>query len=88
EMIMLRDVERRLAAEIHLTPAPDSFLAERGYDASYGARPLRRAIQRFIEDPLSEKLLSGDLSRGDEVEVDIAPDGEQLVFRALTGTKA
>ncbi|MEK6687605.1 MAG: ATP-dependent Clp protease ATP-binding subunit [Gemmatimonadota bacterium] len=87
-MIMLRDVERRLGDEIHLTPAAVSFLAERGYDVSYGARPLRRAIQRFIEDPLSEKLLSGDLSRGDEVEVDIAPDGEQLVFRALTGTKA
>jgi ATP-dependent Clp protease ATP-binding subunit ClpC len=40
-----------------------------GYDEQYGARPLKRAIQKFIEDPLSEKILMGELSRGDELEV-------------------
>jgi len=61
---------------------------EHGYDQSFGARPLKRSIQRYIEDPLSEKILMGEFGRGDEIEVDVAPDGERLVFRALTGTQA
>jgi ATP-dependent Clp protease ATP-binding subunit ClpC len=85
-LIMLREVQRRLGDEIHLTPAALEFLVTRGYDESYGARPLRRSIQRWIEDPLSEKLLTGELTRGDEVEADVAPDGERLTFRTLTGS--
>jgi ATP-dependent Clp protease ATP-binding subunit ClpC len=60
----------------------------KGYDQNYGARPLKRAIQRYIEDPLSEKLLTGDLTRGDEIEVDLAPEGDRFAFRALTGSRA
>ncbi len=86
--IMLREVQERLGDEIRLTPAALEFLSGRGYDESYGARPLRRAIQRYVEDPLSEKLLTGELVRGDEIEADLAPDGEGLVFRALSGTRA
>jgi len=86
--IMLRDVTKRLGDEIRLTPAAVDFLVERGYDESYGARPLRRSIQRWIEDPLSEKLLTGEITRGDEIEVDLAPEGDRLTFRALTGTSA
>ena len=71
-----------------LTPAASEFLVEKGYDQSYGARPLKRSIQRYIEDPLSERILMGDFGRGDEIEVDVAPDGERLAFRALTGTQA
>ena len=47
----------------------------------------KRAIQRFIEDPLSEKMLTGEFGRGDEIEVDVAPDGDKLTFRALTGSR-
>jgi ATP-dependent Clp protease ATP-binding subunit ClpC len=86
--ILLREVQRRLGDEVKLTPAAVDFLVEHGYDQSYGARPLKRSIQRYIEDPLSEKILMGDFGRGDEIEVDVAPDGERLVFRALTGTQA
>ncbi len=85
--IMLREVQRRLGDEIRLTPAALDFLAGKGYDESYGARPLRRAIQRYVEDPLSEKLLTGEIARGDEVEVDLAPEGDKLSFRALTGSR-
>jgi ATP-dependent Clp protease ATP-binding subunit ClpC len=85
--IMLREVQRRLGDEIRLTPAALDFLVGKGYDESYGARPLRRAIQRFVEDPLSEKLLTGEIGRGDEVEVDVGPDGDKLTFRALTGSR-
>jgi ATP-dependent Clp protease ATP-binding subunit ClpC len=62
------------------------FLVKHGYDEAYGARPLRRAIQRWIEDPLSEKILVGEFSRGDELEVDVSPDGTKLDFRVLTAT--
>jgi ATP-dependent Clp protease ATP-binding subunit ClpC len=86
--ILLRDVQRRIGDEVKLTPAAIEFLVEKGFDESYGARPLKRAIQRFIEDPLSERILVGDFGRGDEIEVDVAAEGDRLVFRAVQGTPA
>jgi ATP-dependent Clp protease ATP-binding subunit ClpC len=86
--ILLKDVQRRLGDEVRLTPAAMAFLVEKGYDQHYGARPLKRSIQRYIEDPLSEKILLGEFGRGDEIEVDVAPDGEHLAFRAFSSTKA
>jgi ATP-dependent Clp protease ATP-binding subunit ClpC len=88
--VLLKDVRKRLAEEelqLKLTDAATEFLVKNGYDEQYGARPLKRAIQKFIEDPLSEKILMGDFSKGDEIEVDVAPDGaERLDFRVLTST--
>ncbi len=87
--ILVREVQRRLGDEvIRLTPAAVDFLVTHGYDANYGARPLKRAIQKYIEDPLSEKILQGEFGRGDEIEADVAPDGQGLSFRALSGSKA
>jgi ATP-dependent Clp protease ATP-binding subunit ClpC len=89
--IILRDVQKRLGDEeltLRLTPAASDFLVDHGYDEHYGARPLKRAIQKYVEDPLSEKILVGEFARGDEIEVDVAPDKERLAFRALSGTKA
>jgi ATP-dependent Clp protease ATP-binding subunit ClpC len=86
--ILLKEVQRRLGDEVRLTQGAIDFLVQKGYDENYGARPLKRAIQKFVEDPLSEKILLGEFGRGDEIEVDVAPDGERLVFRALTRTKA
>jgi ATP-dependent Clp protease ATP-binding subunit ClpC len=88
--IMLKELHGRLAEEnlkLQLTEAALAFLVERGYDDKFGARPLRRAIQRFIEDPLSEKILGGDFRSGEDIEVDVTPDGDALAFRVLT-TKA
>ena len=73
---------------MRLTPPAIDFLVEKGYDQSFGARPLKRTIQKYIEDPLSEKILLGELGRGDEIDVDIAPEGDRLVFSALTGSQA
>jgi ATP-dependent Clp protease ATP-binding subunit ClpC len=88
--VLLKDVRKRLAEEelvLKLTGAGTEFLVKHGYDEQYGARPLKRAIQKYIEDPLSEKILMGDFSRGDEIEVDVAPDGaDRLEFRVLTPT--
>jgi len=45
------------------------FLAEKGYDKKFGARPLRRAIERYIEDPLAEEILSGNIKAGEPIQV-------------------
>jgi ATP-dependent Clp protease ATP-binding subunit ClpC len=85
--IMLKEVYGRLAEEnlkLTLTDAALAFLVERGYDEKFGARPLRRAIQRFIEDPLSERILSREFPAGEEIEVDVAPEGDAFEFRVLT----
>jgi len=87
--VLLKDVRKRLAEEeltLKLSVAATEFLVKHGYDEQYGARPLKRAIQKFIEDPLSEKILMGDFSKGDEIEVDLSPDGERLDFKVLTTT--
>jgi ATP-dependent Clp protease ATP-binding subunit ClpC len=87
--ILVREMQRRIGDEsIRLTPAATDFLVEHGYDQNYGARPLKRALQKYMEDPLSEKILLGEFSRTDEIEVDVSPDGERLAFRALSGSKA
>jgi ATP-dependent Clp protease ATP-binding subunit ClpC len=87
--ILVREVQKRVGEEVlKLTQPAIDFLVEHGYDQNYGARPLKRAIQKYIEDPLSEKILTGEFSRTDEIEIDVAPDGERLSFRALSGTKA
>jgi ATP-dependent Clp protease ATP-binding subunit ClpC len=85
--ILLKDVRKRLAEDeltIKLTDAATELLVKNGYDEAYGARPLKRSIQKFIEDPLSEKILLGEFSKGDEIEVDAALDGTKLDFRVLS----
>ncbi len=82
--VMLKEVQKRLSDEeltLKLSDAGSDFLAKNGFDEMYGARPLKRAIQRYIEDPLSEKILLGEFSKGDEIDVDVAEDGTKLQFR-------
>ncbi|MFW6206956.1 MAG: ATP-dependent Clp protease ATP-binding subunit, partial [Gemmatimonadota bacterium] len=88
--IMLKDVHKRLEDEeltVRLTDAAVKFLVEKGYDEKFGARPLRRAIQRHLEDPLSEKILVSEFSPGDEIEVDVSAEGDSLEFRVPSSTK-
>ena len=87
--ILLRDVAKRLSEEelsLRMSDAAIDFLVKHGFDQSYGARPLKRAIQRYIEDPLSEKILLAEFSRGDEIEVEVASNGDKLDFRVLAPT--
>jgi len=89
--IMFRQVEERIAPEgykLTRTEAANAFLVDHGYDEAFGARPLKRAIQRYVEDPLSDKILMGEFAAGDEIEIDVAADGDELTFRALSGSKA
>ena len=85
--ILLKDVRKRMAEDdltIRLTDSATELLVKHGYDEAYGARPLKRSIQKYIEDPLSEKILLGEFTRGDEIEVDAAADGTKLDFRVLS----
>jgi ATP-dependent Clp protease ATP-binding subunit ClpC len=87
--ILLQDVQKRLGEEelsLRLTDGATDFLVKHGYDQSYGARPLKRAIQRWIEDPLSERILLAEFGRGDEIVVDVAADGSKLEFRTLAAS--
>ncbi len=60
---------------IELNQSAKEFLIEKGYDPDYGARPMRRAVGRYLEDPLAEELLRGHVKAGDRVEV-MAADGK------------
>jgi len=75
---------------LELTPAARSLLAERGYDPQLGARPLRRAIQQMVEDPLSERILWKEFRVGETIVVDVEEspidgEGPQLSFTAIEG---
>ena len=80
--LQLKDVRSRLSdygVQIELAPAARTWLAQQGYDPAFGARPLRRAIQKFIESPLSVELLGGKFAAGGTVKVDVEDD--KIIFR-------
>jgi ATP-dependent Clp protease ATP-binding subunit ClpB len=82
--LQLRRLARRLAEReltLDVTDAARDVLAEAGWDPTYGARPLKRAIQRLVENSLALRLLEGDFAAGDTVRVD-ARDGELVFERA------
>jgi ATP-dependent Clp protease ATP-binding subunit ClpC len=84
--LMIKRVTAQLESQginLELTPAAKDFLAQKGYDPTLGARPLRRAIQRLVEDPLSERILWKEFRAGETVVVDA--DGEAISFRAIEG---
>jgi ATP-dependent Clp protease ATP-binding subunit ClpB len=71
--------ERRI--ELEFTPEARALLAEKGYDPHYGARPLKRVIQRMVQDPLAMRILEGDFPEGSKVLADARVSGEALEFR-------
>src|SRR5258708_7270757 len=79
-------VKRLAARNIHLEFSPESktLLIEKGYDEKYGARPLRRAVEHYLEDPLAEALLRGEVKEGEPILV--VRNGENLEFRAKSPT--
>ena len=76
--LLLNSLRKRLAVlevQMEVTPSAMDLIIEKGYDSSYGARPLKRVIQRHIEDKLSEEILRGNLASGATLTID-AKDGE------------
>ena len=82
--LQMNEVQERLSERgliVELTPAARQWLADEGYDPAFGARPLRRALQKFIESPLSVSLLGGQFSPGDRILVDVGEEESKLVFQ-------
>ncbi|MBN2238380.1 MAG: AAA family ATPase [Dehalococcoidales bacterium] len=80
--LLVKDLEKRLderKLSLEMTDDAKSWIARAGYDPVYGARPLRRAVERFIENPLSSKILAGEFNEGDVIVVDVADD--ELTFK-------
>jgi ATP-dependent Clp protease ATP-binding subunit ClpC len=85
--LQMKEVQERLNEQgltVQLTPEARSWLAEVGYDPDFGARPLRRALQKYVESPLSISLLSGEFSSGDTIVVDVDEPSHKLVFRPVS----
>ncbi len=83
DLEVVKVVDRIKQKEIILTldAAAHEFLIEKGYDPTYGARPMRRAVERYLEDPMAEEILRGTFKAGDQIQV--TRDGEKLTFKVL-----
>jgi ATP-dependent Clp protease ATP-binding subunit ClpB len=87
--IQLKRLRQNLANRkiaLDLTEQAKALIAEKGYDPVYGARPLKRSIQRWIQDPLAVKILGGEFKEGDQIKVD--SDGNELIFSHGTPASA
>ena len=84
--LRLEDLRRQLAERkisLELTDAAKETVLSEGYDPAYGARPLKRSIQRLIQDPLALKILDGEVLHGDHVMVDADKKSGKLTFRVI-----
>ncbi|MRS01715.1 AAA family ATPase [bacterium] len=82
--LQMKDVRSRLeehGLKVELTQTARDWLASEGYDASFGARPLKRALQKYVESPLSVSLLSGEFVQGDTVIVDLNEEKKEIFFK-------
>ena len=85
--LQMTDVQERLnehGLNVELTPASRAWLADVGYDPDFGARPLKRALQKHVESPLSVSLLSGEFTSGDTILVDVDEEENTLIFRPIS----
>lgn len=69
-----------LGYEVEMTEKAKDFIVDNGYDEKFGARPLKRAIQKYIEDPLAEEIIRANLAEGDRIKMDIAEDAKELTI--------
>ncbi len=89
--LLVKDLQERLSdrrLSVELSDKAKSWLVKEGYDPVYGARPLRRAIERYVENPLSTKLLQGEFGEGDTVGVDLGDNGLTFTVKAKAKTTA
>ena len=95
EIFKIIDIELRglfgrvlsLGYEIKLTNEAKDFIAEKGFDSAFGARPLKRAIQKYLEDPIAEEILKGEINEGDTLEVNYDKEKEEIVISSKGSSK-
>jgi ATP-dependent Clp protease ATP-binding subunit ClpC len=88
--ILMKGVMKRLANlgfSLELTAKAKDFIAEKGYDQQFGARPLHRALQKYLEDPLAEEILNMSIKSGDILQADVDEANGKLVFTVRQDTK-
>ncbi len=76
-----------LGYHIELTEEAKSFIAEKGYDSNFGARPLKRAIQKYLEDPMAEVIIKADIKEGDKIEVSFDKENEEIKMDVIHQTE-
>jgi ATP-dependent Clp protease ATP-binding subunit ClpC len=89
--LLIREVEKRLAErsiKLEMNEEAKAWLAHKGYDPIYGARPLRRAIQRYVENPISTKILQGEFKEGDTIAISLQEDNLSFAARKAARAKA
>jgi len=95
EIFKIIDIELRglfgrvlsLGYQIKLTDEAKNFIAEKGFDSAFGARPLKRAIQKYLEDPIAEEILKGEINEGDTLEVNYDKEKEEIVIAPKGSSK-
>ncbi|MFN0292028.1 ATP-dependent Clp protease ATP-binding subunit [Pedobacter helvus] len=95
EIFKIIDIELRglfgrvlsLGYQIKLTDEAKNFIAEKGFDSAFGARPLKRAIQKYLEDPIAEEILKGEVTEGDTLEVNYDKEKEEIVIAPKGSSK-
>ncbi|MDE3213010.1 MAG: ATP-dependent Clp protease ATP-binding subunit, partial [Bacteroidota bacterium] len=88
--ILMKGVTRRLdnlGLTLELTPEAKKFIAEKGYDSQFGARPLHRAIQKYLEDPLAEEILNMNVKHGDVLLASLDEENSKITFEIKGGVK-
>jgi ATP-dependent Clp protease ATP-binding subunit ClpC len=88
--ILMKNVLKRLnnlGFSLHLTEDAKSFLADKGYDQQFGARPLHRAIQKYLEDPLAEEILNMNIKNGDVLEAGLDKENGKIIFTLQKGVE-
>jgi ATP-dependent Clp protease ATP-binding subunit ClpC len=78
----------QLGYSIEITKSAKDFIVDKGYDEKFGARPLKRAIQKYVEDPLAEEIVKANLQEGDSIKIDMKKDATELTVDIEKGTKA
>ena len=88
EMSSLLSRIKKLGYNVKISKKAKDFICERGYDSKFGARPLKRAIQKYFEDPLSEKIVSTKIKKGDNINVNISKDKSSLEIKISNQNKS
>ncbi|NMB62832.1 MAG: AAA domain-containing protein [Chloroflexi bacterium] len=81
--LQMKEIQERLqeqGLQVILTKSARDWLAKEGYDPNFGARPLKRILQKFVESPLSVEILAGNYEHDDKVKVDLSEDGKKIIF--------
>ncbi len=74
-----------LGYEVRITDKAKDYIADKGYDANFGARPLKRAIQKYLEDPMAEQIIGAQISEGDTINIDLDTKKEEIIINIIKG---